>query len=60
VTRIYNYLKQIFFELFRSDRTHHFEIVGSYRRERPTCGDIDVLICRQDGSVEPNLLPIFV
>jgi DNA polymerase/3'-5' exonuclease PolX len=60
VTRIYELLKRIFFGLVHSDRMHHIEIVGSYRRLRPTCGDIDVLICRHDGSVESNLLRNYV
>lgn len=46
--------------MVRSDRNHHIEIVGSYRRQRPTCGDIDVLICRHDGSIETHLLKQFV
>jgi len=35
---------------------HQIEVVGSYRRGKATCGDIDILICRHDGSVERNLL----
>ena len=51
VTRIFEKFKKIFNGLVLSDKMHHLEVVGSYRRGKATCGDIDILICRHDGSV---------
>ena len=48
--------KKIFYSLVHSDKLHYIEVVGSYRRGKATCGDIDILICRRDGSVEAKLL----
>jgi DNA polymerase lambda len=31
-------------------------VVGSYRRGKKTCGDIDILVCRHDGSIEAKLM----
>lgn len=56
MTRILEYLKGVFFSMVRSDRLHQLEVVGSYRRGKATCGDIDLLICRQDGGVEEKLV----
>ena len=30
--------------------THEIEVCGSYRREKPTCGDMDIFITRKDGT----------
>jgi DNA polymerase lambda len=34
--------------------------VGSYRRGKETCGDIDILITRKDGYAEKTLLQLLV
>jgi DNA polymerase/3'-5' exonuclease PolX len=49
-------VRQTLFYLVRSDAKHDVEAVGSYRRGKATCGDIDILITRKDGYVEKNLL----
>lgn len=36
------------------------EVCGSYRRKKPTCGDLDVLISRPDESEGPSPLPAVV
>lgn len=60
VARVFDYLKGVFFRMARSDRLHQLEVVGSYRRGKADCGDIDLLICRQDGGVEEKLVRDFV
>jgi DNA polymerase/3'-5' exonuclease PolX len=42
--------------MVHSEKIHNIEVVGSYRRGKATCGDIDILICRPDGSIEAKLL----
>ena len=56
MTRIFEVFKKIFYSLTMSDKLHQLEVVGSYRRGKATCGDIDILICRKDGSIEGKLL----
>jgi DNA polymerase lambda len=50
------FVKQTLFYTLRSDNHHEIAAVGSYRRGKATCGDIDILITRKDGYVERNLL----
>jgi DNA polymerase/3'-5' exonuclease PolX len=56
VTRIFEAFKKIFYSMVHSEKIHNIEVVGSYRRGKATCGDIDILICRPDGSIEAKLL----
>lgn len=49
-------MRQTLFYLVRSDSHHEIEAVGSFRRGKATCGDMDILITRRDGYVEKNLL----
>lgn len=51
-----SFIRQTFFYMVRDDSKHEIEAVGSYRRGKATCGDIDILITRKDGYVEKNLL----
>lgn len=60
VTRIFAAFKKTFYALVCTDKIHYLEVVGSYRRGKATCGDIDILICRHDGSVESKLLQTLV
>ena len=53
-------LKSVFSEMVDSVRNYHFEICGSFRRGKATCGDIDLIITRRDGSYERKLLLDFV
>lgn len=53
---MYEYVKQALFYVVRSDSKHDVEVVGSYRRGKASCGDIDILITRKDGYVERYLL----
>ena len=53
---MFEVFKKIFYSLVHSDKLHYIEVVGSYRRGKATCGDIDILICRRDGSIEAKLL----
>lgn len=50
------FVRQTLFYLVRTDSHHEIEAVGSYRRGKATCGDIDILITRKDGHVEKGLL----
>ena len=50
------FIRQVLFYVVRSDSHHEIEAVGSYRRGKLTCGDIDILITRKDGYVEKTLL----
>jgi DNA polymerase lambda len=56
VAKMFELVKQTLFYLVRSDAKHEVEVVGSYRRGRPTCGDMDILITRKDGQIEKHLL----
>jgi DNA polymerase lambda len=38
------------------DDLHSIEVCGSYRRGKETCGDMDVIITRNDGNFERKLL----
>ena len=35
---------------------YNFEVCGSYRRGKASCGDMDIIISRKDGVYEKNLL----
>ena len=35
---------------------YRMEVCGSYRRGKATCGDIDIIIARKDGTYERHLL----
>jgi DNA polymerase lambda len=50
------FVKQTLFYVVRSDSHHEVEAVGSFRRGKATCGDIDILVTRRDGGVEKGLL----
>jgi DNA polymerase/3'-5' exonuclease PolX len=50
------FVRQTLYYIARGDGYHKIEAVGSYRRGKETCGDIDILITRKDGYVEKNLL----
>jgi len=56
VARMYEYVKQTLFYVARTEVKHDVEVVGSYRRGKQTCGDMDILITRKDGLVERALL----
>jgi DNA polymerase/3'-5' exonuclease PolX len=56
VGRMYEYVKQALYYVARTDVKHDVEVVGSYRRGKATCGDMDILITRKDGLVERALL----
>lgn len=53
---MFEFVKQTLFYVVRSDSHHEIEIVGSFRRGKATCGDMDILITRKDGYVERHLL----
>jgi len=53
---MYEYVKQTLFYVARTEVKHDVEVVGSYRRGKQTCGDMDILITRKDGLVERALL----
>eukprot|EP01128_Nolandella_sp_AFSM9_P012784 TRINITY_DN9612_c0_g1_i1.p1 TRINITY_DN9612_c0_g1~~TRINITY_DN9612_c0_g1_i1.p1 ORF type:complete len:645 (-),score=84.38 TRINITY_DN9612_c0_g1_i1:17-1951(-) len=44
-------------EVRRLDRGMKVKIVGSYRRKKLSCGDIDILICHKDVAHLENFLP---
>lgn len=39
-----------------SDDQHSVEACGSYRRGKETCGDVDIIITRRDGTFESELI----
>ncbi|KFD52793.1 hypothetical protein M513_06284, partial [Trichuris suis] len=47
-------------ELMSIDEGYIFEVCGSYRREEPFSGDIDILITHPDGSSHRKVLPLLV
>lgn len=64
IDKIYKVIKKIITEhnkTYSSKKEHViFEICGSYRREKPTSGDIDVLISKHGKLEDINYLLLFV
>ena len=50
MTRIFEFVRQVLGRMVGCIEDYHLEVCGSYRRERPFCGDIDILISRKDGK----------
>jgi DNA polymerase lambda len=50
------FVRQTLFYVVRSDAHHEVEAVGSFRRGRASCGDIDILVTRRDGGVDRGLM----
>lgn len=56
ITKMFEYVKKIFFEIVQTNKCHSLEVAGSYRRRKETCGDMDIIFARNDGAAERNLL----
>ncbi len=56
ITAIFSFIKDAFKELVDNSNNYHIEVCGSYRRGKPLCGDIDIIISRKDGLYEKKLL----
>ena len=46
---MFEFMREIFFEMVGSKDLHDIEVCGSYRRGKETCGDMDIFITRKDG-----------
>lgn len=53
---MFEYVKGVISKLVPSLEMYRIEVCGSYRRGKPTCGDMDIIISRKDGVYEKNLL----
>ena len=56
VTRAFEKVKEVFSKLVHSIDEYRMEVCGSYRRGKATCGDIDIILARKDGTFEKHLL----
>jgi DNA polymerase lambda len=53
---MFNFVKTVMAQLVPSLDMYNFEVCGSYRRGKATCGDMDIIITRKDGTYETHLL----
>jgi|JI9StandDraft_1071089.scaffolds.fasta_scaffold1089718_1 DNA polymerase/3'-5' exonuclease PolX len=53
---MFEYVREVIKNLVPSLDMYRIEVCGSYRREKPNCGDMDIIISRKDGTYEKNLL----
>jgi len=53
---MFKYITTIMEKLVPSLDMYNFEVCGSYRRGKTSCGDMDIIISRKDGVYEKNLL----
>jgi DNA polymerase lambda len=53
---MFEFIKTVMAQLVSSLDDYNFEVCGSYRRGKTTCGDMDIIIARKDGTYEKNLL----
>lgn len=56
VQRMFEKVQRVMATLVPSLDLYRMEVCGSYRRGKPTCGDIDIIISRKDGTYESGLL----
>ena len=53
---MFNFIKTVMLQLVPSLDNYNFEVCGSYRRGKESCGDMDIIIARKDGVYEKTLL----
>lgn len=56
VTLMFEKIKDTLEKIVENINLYKMEVCGSYRRGILTCGDIDVIITRKDGTFEPKLI----
>ena len=56
VTRAFNFVRRTLADMVPSIDDYRVEVCGSYRRGKASCGDIDIIIARRDGTFEKHLL----
>jgi DNA polymerase lambda len=56
VLRMFQKVQSVMATLVPTLDLYRMEVCGSYRRGKPTCGDIDIIISRKDGTYEAGLL----
>ena len=53
---MFAFIRTVMLKLVPSLDMYNFEVCGSYRRGKATCGDMDIIISRKDGVYEKRLL----
>ena len=56
VTRMFEFVKNIIEEMSPVKNLYRVEVCGSYRRGKETCGDMDIILTRIDGTFDKKFL----